>query len=142
MLADNLKEILSTTYAYKIKAQNFHWNVEGSNFPQYHELFGDIYSDSDSAIDPLAEYIRTLDVYAPGSLKRFSELSKIEDQLKIPKAELMLKELLKDTETLLGIINDAFDIATTDREHGIANFLADRLTAHGKYRWQLSATLK
>jgi len=142
MLADNLKEILATTYSYKIKAQGFHWNVEGSNFPQYHEFFGEIYEDADSAIDPLAEYIRTLDVYAPASLKRFSELSKIEDQLKIPKAELMLSELLKDTETLIALLKDAFDVATTDREQGIANFLADRLSAHGKYKWQLSATLK
>jgi starvation-inducible DNA-binding protein len=142
MLADNLKELLATTYSYKIKAQAFHWNIEGSNFPQYHEFLGEIYEDADSAIDPLAEYIRTLDVYAPGSFKRFSELSKIEDQLKVPKAELMLKELLKDTETLLALLKDAFDVATTDREQGIANFLADRITSHGKYKWQLSATLK
>lgn len=142
MLADNLKELLATTYSYKIKAQAFHWNVEARTFSQDHELFGAIYEDADSAIDPLAEYIRTLDVYAPGSFKRFSELTKIDDQLKVPKAELMLKELLNDTETLLVLLKDAFDVATKDREQGIANFLADRLTSHGKYRWQLSSTLK
>lgn len=142
MLADNLKEILATTYSYKIKAQNFHWNVESRTFSQDHELFGEIYEDAEHAIDKIAEYIRTLDEYAPGSLKRFTELTKIEDQLKIPKSELMIKELLKDTETLISIINDAFDVATVDRQHGIANFLADRLAVHGKYRWQLSATLK
>lgn len=142
MLADNLKEILATTYSYKIKAQNFHWNVESRTFGQDHELFGEIYSDSEGAIDTIAEYIRTLDEYAPGSFKRFSELSKIEDQLKIPKSDLMYKELLKDTETLIALIKDAFDVATKEREQGIANFLADRLTSHGKYRWQLKATLK
>ena len=142
MLQDNLKELLATTYSYKIKAQNFHWNVEATTFGQDHELFGEIYSDSEEAIDKIAEYIRTLDEYAPGSFKRFSELSKIEDQLKIPKRDLMYKELLKDTETLIEMLKDAFDVATEEREQGIANFLADRLSSHGKYRWQLNATLK
>jgi hypothetical protein len=35
MLSENLKILLATSYAFVIKAQNFHWNIEGSNFPQY-----------------------------------------------------------------------------------------------------------
>ena len=142
MLTDNLKELLATTFAFYLKAHNFHWNVEARTFPQDHELFGEIYTDAFGAVDPLAEYIRTLDEFVPGSFTRFSELSKVKDQVKIPKADLMIKELLADNDMIIELLKDAFDVATKDRQQGIANFLADRMTMHGKWHWQLSATLK
>jgi starvation-inducible DNA-binding protein len=142
MLADELKTLLATTFAFYLKAQHFHWNVEGPNFPQYHELFGKIYVDVYESVDHLAEYIRSLDEFSPGSLKRFSELSQISDHVKIPKAELMIKELLADNDKIIVMLKDCFDTATTDREQGVANFLADRLSSHGKFHWFLTATLK
>ena len=142
MLTDELKTLLATKFAFYLKAQHFHWNVEGSNFPQYHELFGKIYVDVYESIDHLAEYIRSLNEYSPGSLKRFSDLSKINDQVKIPKAELMIKELLSDNDMIISMLKDSFDTATKDREQGIANFLADRMSSHGKWHWFLTATLK
>ena len=97
MLAEDLKTLLATTYAFALKAQNFHWNVEGPDFAQLHEFFGSIYSEvNDNAIDKTAEYIRTLDEYAPGSFERFSELSQLQGQLKIPRARLMIEELARD----------------------------------------------
>ena len=66
MLADDLKTLLATEYAFVIKAQNFHWNVEGPDFAQYHQFFGELYNEVyENTIDQTAEYIRTLDVYAP-----------------------------------------------------------------------------
>ena len=94
MLTDSLKTLLATSYAFVIKAQNFHWNVEGSNFPQYHKFFDELNNEVyENAIDRTAEYIRTLEAYTPGSIARYSELSLIPDQLKIPKAHLMMAEL-------------------------------------------------
>ena len=104
MLAEALKTLLSTSYAFVIKAQHFHWNVEGPNFPQYHKFFGDIYEEVyGNAIDQTAEYIRTLDSYTPGSMRRFSELSVIEEQPMIPRAELMLQELEVDNQKSITI---------------------------------------
>ena len=68
MLSDNLRVLLASSYAFVVKAQQFHWNVEGPNFPQYHEFLGDLYSEVYASIDKTAEYIRTLDVYTPGSM--------------------------------------------------------------------------
>ena len=142
MLADNLKIYLATNTSFYLKAHGFHWNLEGPNFPQYHALLDMIYNDAYGAIDTLAEYIRSLDEYAPASFSRYQELTKIEDQIKIPKAELMLKELLQDNDLIIEMLKDLFDEATEARENGIANFIADRQSAHGKWHWQLSATLK
>ncbi len=142
MLAQPLKTLLSSAYVLSVKAQNFHWNVEGPNFPQYHKFFEEFYKEVyDNTIDRLAEIIRQVDAYAPASLFRFLELSIIGDQLLIPRAELMMQELNEDNEKMLIAYKEAFKIANESGEQGIANFIAERIDAHGKWRWQLKAIL-
>ena len=142
MLSDALKQFLATTYAYTIKAQYFHWNVEGSDFGQLHKFFQKIYDDANDAIDPIAEYIRTEEEYTPGSFERFQELSLIPGQLKVPRARLMLTELLADTQTMVDLSKSLFDAATEAGREDIADFAANRQGAHGKYAWQIKSYLK
>ena len=142
MLADSLKVYLATNTSFYLKAHGFHWNVTGPNFPQYHELLENIYSDAYGAIDPTAEYIRSLDEFAPASFSRYIELTKIEDQIKIPKAELMMKELLSDNDLIIAMLKELFKEANDAEENGIANFLADRQSQHGKWHWQLKSILE
>lgn len=142
MLTDDLKTLLASNFAYYLKAQMFHWNVEGPDFSQLHDFFAEIYGDAYGAVDKIAEYIRTLDDYAPGSLERFSELSEIPGQTKIPRARLMLEELLQDTESMKAIVMRVFESAQAERREDIANFMAERQDAHGKYAWQLRSFLK
>lgn len=143
MLADTLKVLLATSYAFVIKTQNFHWNVEGPNFPQYHEFLGNLYEEVYSnAIDQTAELIRQLDSYTPGSIGRFAELNKLQDQTKIPRSELMVGELYQDNQVLLDMWKQAFHIAEEADEQGIADFIASRIDAHGKHGWMLRSILK
>jgi starvation-inducible DNA-binding protein len=142
MLSDLLKTLLGTQFAYYLKAQYFHWNVEGHDFYQLHKFFQKIYEDAYGAIDPLAEYIRTLDEYAPGSLERFQELSQIPGQTKVPRARLMIEELLANSQTLVDLINQVFAVANEENKQDIANFMAERLAAQNKYAWQLKSFLK
>ena len=143
MLADALKTLLATEYAYAVKAQLFHWNVEGPDFAQLHEFFAMLYDDvSDNAIDRTAEYIRTLDDYTPGSFERFQELSVIKGQTKIPRARLMLEELQANNTQMIELLNKCFAIAEQENQQGIANFIAERIDAHGKWGWQLRSFLK
>ena len=142
MLSDNLKVLLASVNSLSIKAQNFHWNVEGDNFPQYHEFFGNFYEEVYSSVDKIAEYIRTLDSYAPGSLTRYAELTIIEDQVKIPRAKLMFVELLSDNEKMIDLLNGCFASAEEENKQGIANFIAERLDAHEKHQWMIRSILK
>jgi starvation-inducible DNA-binding protein len=142
MLTEDLKVLLASVNSLSIKAQNFHWNVEGDNFPQYHEFFGNFYEEVYSAVDRVAEYIRTLDAYTPGSLTRYAELSIIQDQLKIPRAELMFAELFEDNIKMIELLNHCFTSATQENKQGIANFIAERLDAHEKHQWQVRSILK
>lgn len=142
MLADNLKILLASTQSFAIKTQNFHWNVEGSNFPQYHEFFDTLYGDVSGTIDRIAEYIRILGHYTPGSLTRYSELTIIQDQVKIPRAELMFAESLQDCEKMSELVIAMFAEAASENQHGIENFMAELQDLYGKKSWFIRSVLK
>jgi starvation-inducible DNA-binding protein len=143
MLADSLKILLATEYAFVIKAQQFHWNVEGPDFSQLHKFFGKIYDEVyENSIDQTAEFIRILDDYTPGSFERFSELSVISGQTKIPRARLMIEELLANNGQMIELLNQCFGEAEQENQQGIADFIAGRIDAHGKHGWMLRSFLK
>ena len=142
MLSDLLKTYLASTFSYYLKAHYFHWNVEGPDFGELHEFFSNIYEDAFGAVDPIAEFIRTTEEYAPGSLGRYLELTQIQDQTKVPRARLMLEELLADTQTMIDLSLAVFNDATSAGRQDVANFAADRQAVHGKYMWQLKSYLK
>ena len=142
MLSDTLKQFLASSFAYYLKAHYFHWNVEGPDFVQLHELFSNIYEDTYGSVDLTAEYIRTEEEYAPGSFERFQELSLIQGQTKVPRARLMIEELLADTQTMKDLSKNLFDEASQVGREDVANFAAERQSQHGKYAWQLKSLLK
>lgn len=142
MLSDNLKTLLASTQSFAIKSQNFHWNIEGSNFPQYHSFYDTLYQDVNETIDTIAEYIRILGSYTPGSLQRYGELTIIEDQTRVPRAELMFVETLQDIEKMLQLVIEIFDQATQERQQGIANYMAELQDLYGKKSWFVRSILK
>lgn len=142
MLVDSLKVLLGSTFSFYVKIHGFHFNIEGDNFPQYHAFLGNFYADVYGSIDPVGEYIRTLNSYTPGSLTRFHELTIIQDQLKVPRAELMMAELAEDNSKIIDLLNTCFAAAEEENKQGIANFIAERLDAHEKHAWMLRSILK
>ncbi len=142
MLTDNLKILLASTQSFAIKSQNFHWNVEGSNFPQYHEFFDTLYGDVAGTIDRIAEYIRILGAYTPGSLSRYAELSIIQDQIKIPRAELMFTETLQDCEKMIELVVMMFQEAANENQQGISNYMAELQDLYAKKAWFVRSILR
>jgi starvation-inducible DNA-binding protein len=137
-----LKTAFASEYAFALKAQNFHWNVEGSLFPQLHELFEKIYTEVYGSIDTFAEQLRALQIYAPASYSKFSMLSIVEDENEILEQGAMVGELLDDSEKMANIFKLTFSMAEQAGDHGLSNFLADRQDAHKKHSWMLRSTLK
>ena len=142
MLIDDLKTTLATSFSFYLKTANYHWNIEGADFIQYHPWLGELYGDVYGTIDRLAEYIRALQAYTPASLTRFQELTRITDQIDLVQPMQMFQQLLDDNQILLDQYNAMFDTATAERQQGIANFAAERLDFHQKYGWQIRSTLK
>jgi starvation-inducible DNA-binding protein len=141
MLTEDLKVLLGSTFVLYTKTHGFHWNIEGSNFPQYHKFLNKMYDEIYESIDVVAEYIRTLGSYSPGSLGRMLELSIIEEQYKIPRADLMLEELLADCQKMIALVTQLFDVATQEKAQGIANYLAELQDLYSKKAWMIRATL-
>ena len=141
-LSKAAKIAFSSEFAFYLKAHNFHWNVEGADFLEYHDLFGKIYEEVYGAIDDFAEKIRSLDSYVPASFQRFSMLSQIEDETDILDQMSMVNELLADNEKMGQVLKMVYDLAEQYGEHGFSNFLAERMDAHKKHSWMLRSSLK
>lgn len=142
-LVKAMKIAFATEFSFYLKAQYFHWNVEGPLFPQLHAgLLQTIYSEVYESIDPFAENIRKLGSYTPGSYTRLSMLTQIEDEMAVPAAEAMLEDLLADNEKVGKVLKLVYNLAEREGKHGLSNFLAERMDAHDKHGWMLRATLK
>ena len=137
-----LKIAFADTYAFYVKAQNYHWNVEGPMFAMYHDFFGKIYEEVGGAIDQFAEEIRAQNVYAPAAFSRFSELTNIRDEVLIIKPEQMVSTLFSDNAMVLASLQRARDEADKYGENGLVNFIEERLDQHKKHAWMLKASMK
>jgi starvation-inducible DNA-binding protein len=141
-LIEQMKVALASTFAFYLKAHNFHWNVEGANFPQYHSFFEGIYTDAWGAVDGIAEHLRTLGAYAPGSFARYLDLSIVKDEVNIPTAMSMVTKLLADNEAIIEQLTETQALAESNKKMGLANYLQDRIDAHEKNGWMLRSILK
>ena len=136
------KVAFATEYSFYLKAHNFHWNVEGSDFKQYHDLFGSIYEEVYGSIDAFAEQIRALGTYVPASYTRFSMLTQIDDETQILPRQAMVESLIVDNEKTVKILKLVFQQSEANQEYGFSDFIAGRIDAHRKHGWMLRASAK
>lgn len=141
-LIQQLKVILGTNFALYLKAHGFHWNIEGSNFPQYHGFLDGFYNDVWGQNDTIAEHIRQLDTYAPGSLARMLELADLEESQNIPMPLAMMAELKRDNDRFIMHLRAGIVAAEQADEPAVGNFLQDLLGAHQKKAWMLRSIIK
>jgi starvation-inducible DNA-binding protein len=138
-----IKVLLANATVMYYKAHQFHWNIEGVEFSQYHEFFEDIYTDVYGSIDPTAELLRKLDEYAPVSLDElFTYKTLAEETTRVVLLQDIFTSLIKANDELLISLNKVFDLATKNKQQGIANFVADRIDTHQKHGWFLRASAK
>ncbi len=138
-LIEQLKVILGTNFALYFKAHSYHWNVEGPNFAEYHNFLGTLYESVFEQTDPIAEHIRALGSYAPTSLDRMLELSKITFSVAIPSPLIMMSELAQDNDKYIMELRTGIAIADAADEPAVGNFLQDILDAHQKHGWMLKS---
>ena len=141
-LVEQLKVIQADTFAFYVKAHNFHWNIEGPDFPQYHDFLQNLYTEVFAAVDTIAEEVRALGEYAPGSLSRYRELSSIKDSASPPGPHQMFMELSGDNQTVLSSLMRGYKLAEQYSEIGLSNFLQDRYNIHKKHAWMINSILK
>lgn len=132
----------ASEYSFVIKAQNFHWNVEGMFFEPLHNLFGKIYEEVYGSIDTFAEQIRAMNAYTPASFESLSMLSQVSDENQLLDSKQMVAELLQDNEKMVKMFQFLFEVSESNKQFGFSDFVASRLDAHNKHGWMLRSTLK
>ena len=138
-LVTKLELLLSNSYALTIKTQNYHWNVVGSNFVALHQLFGDQYQELFTAIDEIAERIRSFGVLVEADLLYFSQNSKITAPKKSNNAEKMVSDLATGHQTIIDSLLEAIKIAQDSKDEGTADLFIRRIQVHQKALWMLKS---
>lgn len=141
-LSDSVKLAFATEFNFYLKAHLFHWNVEGMDFAEFHDLFGKIYDEVYSAVDDFAENIRKMDNYVPSDFQNMSMLENTPYDYSSMSAIDMCQILLIDSEKIAKMMSAVFRMAEDAGEYGLSDFLAARQDAHRKHSWMLRATLK
>jgi starvation-inducible DNA-binding protein len=141
-LISQLKTILGTNFALYLKAHGYHWNNEGSNFPQYHSFLDSFYTSVFAQTDDIAEHLRALNSYAPGSLARMLELADLQEATNIPDGIAMMRDLAADNDRYILHLRAGIVAADGANEPAVGNFLQDLLGAHQKHGWMLRSIIK
>lgn len=141
-LVQQMKVLLADTVTFGMKAHQYHWNVEGADFYEYHKFFELIYEEAEGAVDGIGEQIRQLDAYAPLSPRRIGELTNLQDTDVSPEAKVMLRNLYNDNNVILTTLMTAYRLAERFNEIGLSNFIQDRTMAHKQHLYMLRASLK
>lgn len=142
MLLDELKKVHADAFTFYLKAHYYHWNVEGPNFPQYHEFLQDLYTELWNSVDDIAEKIRQLGGYAPSSLSELMSHTMVTENTGTLSAEEYMARLVDANDLVLASLLMSYKEAEAATEIGVSNFIQDRVMAHQKHGWMLKAILK
>lgn len=141
-IAEGLSRLLADTYTLYLKTHYFHWNVTGPMFNTLHLMFEAQYNELALAVDLIAERIRSLDFYAPGTYRDFAKLTSIKESETVPKASDMIRELVSGHEAVVRTARSIFPIVEKASDEASADLLTQRLQLHEKTAWMLRSLLE
>lgn len=141
-IAEGLSRLLADTYTLYLKTHNFHWNVTGPMFQTLHTMFEAQYTELATAVDDVAERIRSLGFPAPGTYSEYAQLSSIAETVGVPKAEEMIALLVEGNEAVVRTARAAFPAAEQAGDESTADLLTERMRLHEKTAWMLRSLLQ
>ncbi|MEM9103838.1 MAG: Dps family protein [Pseudomonadota bacterium] len=136
-VGEGLKKLLADSYTLYLQTHNFHWNVTGVQFRDLHLMFEEHYTELATAVDDVAERIRTLGLNAPGTYKAFAELSAIEEVEGVPSSQDMVSILTRSHEQVVKTCREALKLAQAADDESSAALISDRMRVHEKTAWML-----
>ena len=141
-IAEGLSRLLADTYTLYLKTHNFHWNVTGPMFQTLHLMFETQYTELALAVDAIAERIRSIGFPAPGTYKKYVELSSIKEDEGIPKAEDMIRLLVEGQDAVVRTARSLFPVVEKANDEATADLLTQRIQLHEKTAWMLRSLLE
>lgn len=141
-IAKCLSRLLADSYTLYLQTHNFHWNVTGPMFQTLHTMFEEQYTELAIAVDDIAERIRAIGMYAPGTYSQFQELSSIGEVEGVPKAKKMIKLLVEGHEAVVRTARSGFGVVEKATDEASADLLVQRIQLHEKTAWMLRSLLE
>ncbi len=139
---EQLSILLASSYTLYLKTQNFHWNVTGPMFTTLHTMFEQQYTELAAAVDEIAERIRALGAFAPGSFSAFDELTTVKQETGRPEAKKMIEILMKDQEAIVEVARQVIEAADAATDQATSDLATRRLDIHQKNAWMLRSHLE
>jgi starvation-inducible DNA-binding protein len=141
-IAEGLSRLLADSYTLYLKTHNFHWNVTGPMFQTLHLMFETQYTELATAVDLIAERIRSLGFPAPGTYQEFVKLSSIRETIGVPAATDMIRQLIEGQEAVVRTARGIFDAVDSAHDEATADLLTQRMQFHEKTAWMLRSLLE
>ena len=141
-IARGLSRLLADTYLLYLKTHSFHWNVEGPMFQTLHQMFMEQYTETWNAIDLIAERIRSLGEYAPGTYREYAKLTRIRETDGVPRAEQMVRLLIEGQEAVVRTARELLPVSEKANDQPTLDLLTQRMQVHEKNAWMLRSLLK
>lgn len=140
-VSEELKILLSDSYTLYLQTHNFHWNITGPSFIALHTLFEEHYNELAVAVDDIAERIRSLGFFAPGTYKQFNELCTFNEITGTPSAIDMVKILTQNHEAVIKTCRSALTVAQSYDDESSSALISDRMRIHEKTAWILRSQI-
>ena len=137
-----LSTLLASSYTLYLKTHNYHWNVTGPMFTTLHTMFETQYTELALAVDEIAERIRALGAFAPGSYSAFAKLTGVKEETGRPAAQEMIRNLVSDQDTVAVSARGVIEAANAARDEASADLATRRLQVHEKNAWMLRSHLE
>ena len=141
-IVEGLSRLLADTYTLYLKTHNFHWNVTGPMFNTLHLMFMGQYTEMWTAVDLVAERIRSLGAPAPGTYEDFARLTSIARTEGVPNATDMIRQLVQGHEAVIRTARSIFPVVEKGGDQASADLLTQRLQVHEKTAWMLRSLLE
>lgn len=138
----SLETLLADSYALMAQTHLAHWNVEGPDFFQLHVAFQGQYEELFTAIDDIAEHLRTLEAYAPGGLNMLAEMSKVGRMERRLPAKDYVANLIEYHEELVSNAQKGRNISGEAGDAETEDLFIERIRVHNKTLWMLKSHLK
>ncbi|MEM1125229.1 MAG: Dps family protein [Bacteroidota bacterium] len=140
-IAAGLARLLADTYVLYLKTHYYHWNVTGPQFNTLHQMFEEQYTELAEAVDVIAERIRALGVYAPGTFGQYTGLTSISEDTEVPSAEDMIRHLVRGQEAVVRTARTVVPVAQDAGDEPTADLATERMRLHEKTAWMLRSML-
>jgi len=141
-IAEGLNALLADTYTLYLKTHYFHWNVTGPMFNTLHLMFEQQYTELATAVDDIAERIRAIGYFAPGSYREFMKLTSIKEAEGVPSAKDMIAQLVDGHESVTRTARALFPVTDSAADEPTADLLTQRMQIHEKTAWMLRSLLE